>query len=103
MNPKPGAVVEYRGQAYTLLRAEPYERKRDGVLIELLCWRSKCPQCNGDFECTTSAAAPSFKPARRCPDCRPKSRWTRRMEPRPPVQWPLREFPPVEVYEDRIR
>lgn len=100
-----GEVAHYRGQAYTLMRVEPYTRQRDGVIVELLTWRSVCAACGADFECTTG---PSFRPVRTCEKHRRERNylaWKHRVqvtEPAP-LEPGMRPHAPVQAYEGARR
>jgi hypothetical protein len=92
--------VRYQRQRYRLLRIEPYTR-RDGTETSVAVWQSVCSQCRGQFECTTPALTLNFKPARRCPDCRTKCKWSERFKAdNMPLQPGQRPFAPIIAYQD---
>jgi hypothetical protein len=53
---------------YTLVGADPYVRKRDGVESCILTWITVCPVCLTPFHVTTGLN--SKLPAVRCGNCR---------------------------------
>jgi hypothetical protein len=89
--------VRYQRQQYKLLRIEPYTR-RDCTETSVAVWRSVCSQCSGQYECTTPATTLNFKPARRCPDCRAKCKWSERFKG--DMQPGQRPFAPILDYQD---
>lgn len=68
-----GTVLLYDGgQRYEVVKAEPYERKRDGAHTSLVTWRTHCPVCGAAFELTGGVSR--FPTTRRCPVHRSRSR-----------------------------
>lgn len=99
--PQIGDVRMHRDQRYALLRVEPYTRKSDGAVVDLLVWSTACWICGAAFECTTGS---SFKPTRNCPAHRGRVRWRDRVQETEPAMaaHPLpdgRPIAPVSAYE----
>lgn len=96
--------AEYRGQRYRRLGREPWVRK-DGSTTTISLWSSNCATCGAPFECTSPDEAEYFHPARHCAaHRRPRSTWRSQAavtDPATiePVTWPIREFAPVEAYD----
>lgn len=95
------AEVTWRGQLYSRVGRQPWTRK-DGSETTLSIWRTDCPACGTEFQCTTADEAIGFKPLRHCATHRRRG-WANRVraiDPAGPVAWPLRPFAPVDAYDD---
>jgi len=62
-------TINYRGQLYERIGGRPYQCK-DGRIVQLAEWRSRCANCSEPFSFSRPANSPRFNPNRRCQKCK---------------------------------